>query len=624
MERPAAAQKLLKRASSAKSAILNLSTKSGEKVSIVAASLAQSLRQTNACVELSRSNARVGNALDCPSWALPAGIRNHAASSLDARAASVVFQDLPPAQPLVRWLKSAGRGSTGIRGILGVGSQPDFFDKASFVAFLEGLPSQTSLLVIFDSDDSVRWVRRHVAADQVRRLTFVRDRSPQLRAALLCLADYCLLPARSSVADKLESLDANSFNAQSRLNCVPVFHDLTDPILLAEDREKLRFKGRRLRLRLLEDSGLDQGFAPLNETAESVEQFLASTRAATSVKQPQKIVVAGHDFKFAQNILRELNSMSVAVEIDEWSGHGRHDEKRSKDLAAWADAVFCEWALGNVAWYTKNTPSTVRVTARFHMQERDAPFLNRIKYERLAGMIFVADHARQQVLRDFPLDPRRTILIPNTVETHEVPLLEGERDLKNVAFVGMVPHNKRIDLAYDTLEALRRLDSDYRLDVRGKLPADFDWMESRPVECNYYEQQGLRQRSSDALKESVHFEPYGDGLFEWYRLHGAVISTSSFEAFHYSLPEGAIQGAVPRSLAWPGADLMYPLSWLAPDPDSLAEIIHASTHSQESWASNSKTAREFVISRFDAAVVSKLVTQIITGTVGDEGVLTGN
>lgn len=60
---------------------------------------------------------------------------------------------------------------------------------------------------------------------------------------------------------------------------------------------------------------------------------------------------------------------------------------------------------------------------------------------------------------------------------------------------------------------------------------------------------------------------------EWYRQVGVALSTSDFESFHLTLADGAATGALPVSLNWPGADLIYPLTWLTGTTDEIVEAV---------------------------------------------------
>ena len=83
---------------------------------------------------------------------------------------------------------------------------------------------------------------------------------------------------------------------------------------------------------------------------------------------PDKILLAGHDLKFAEPIAKALESMGIEVLRDKWSNHSRHDMEQSLGLYNQADAVWCEWALGNVEWYS-NLEGNKPIFVRFHARE---------------------------------------------------------------------------------------------------------------------------------------------------------------------------------------------------------------------------------------------------------------
>ena len=53
--------------------------------------------------------------------------------------------------------------------------------------------------------------------------------------------------------------------------------------------------------------------------------------------------------------------MGLTVLVDKWKNHSAFDENKSKSLLEKADGIWCEWALGNVEWYTKNAPEKMPI-----------------------------------------------------------------------------------------------------------------------------------------------------------------------------------------------------------------------------------------------------------------------
>lgn len=100
-------------------------------------------------------------------------------------------------------------------------------------------------------------------------------------------------------------------------------------------------------------------------------------------------------------------------------------------------------------------------------------------------------------------------------------------------------------------------------------------MEKRPEEMAYYREQYARidRLNQEAGTEVVVFDPHGDDMADWYEQIGIVLSTSDFESFHLTLADGAASGGDAVSLAWDGADLIYPESMLFADVESMAVAL---------------------------------------------------
>jgi glycosyltransferase involved in cell wall biosynthesis len=326
---------------------------------------------------------------------------------------------------------------------------------------------------------------------------------------------------------------------------------------------------------------------------------------------PKNIVVAGHDLKFATGLIAELKAQGHRVIIDKWLDHNKHDEEQSQRMLAEADVIFCEWTLGNAVWYSKNKSSRQRLVTRLHLQEISRPFVKMVLYEAVDEVVFVGRHLLEVAVRDHSVPREISDVIPNAVDTV---LLRQEKTVDarfNLGFVGIVPARKRLDKALDVLSLLRTKDERYRLFIKGKRPEEFSWMANRPEEMSFYDEQYLRIETDPLLQGAVTFDAQGDDMAAWYRKIGVVLSLSDFESFHLTLPDGAASGALPASLAWPGADQIYPTSWLHADAVGLAEFI--GSLDDTSWAQAAKAAQDYAVSRFDSRRVLPALAAVILG-----------
>lgn len=330
----------------------------------------------------------------------------------------------------------------------------------------------------------------------------------------------------------------------------------------------------------------------------------------------KEIIVAGHDLKFAQGIIRALETKGHHVSIDRWHGHNQHDEARSKELLAKADIVFCEWTLGNTEWYSKNLMQHQRLVTRFHSQELFTVYPNRVDTSRLDNVIFVGKHIQNIAVRDHGIPPEKSTVIPNPVDCAGLDLNKTDDARFTLGMVGIVPAQKGVHRALDLLVLLRERDMRYRLRIKGKRPEEYSWMASRPEEMAYYDSQYQRIEEDPLLRGAVDFDGHGDDMVHWYQSIGVVLSLSEFESFHLTLADGAASGAVPAALAWPGADQIYPDNWLHPSVSEMAAYIRASTEASEVWRKNGSESRSWVAEHFSE---TRVVSTISAAILGDSG-----
>lgn len=328
--------------------------------------------------------------------------------------------------------------------------------------------------------------------------------------------------------------------------------------------------------------------------------------------RPRRVLIASHDLKFARPVLDALELAGHQVRVDHWSGHARHDPAKSATLLAWADTVWCEWTLGNAVWYSNRIGRHQRLVTRMHLQEAATNFPAAVQWNAVDRCIFVAEHVRRKIQLDTAISDAQGLVIPNMVTIPEIKLNGDPARRFRLGLVGMVPSRKGLHMALDVLTELRSLDERFTLSLRGRLPEEYEWMEKRPTEKSYFDRAFERIEADPRLGKAVEFSPFGSDMSSWYERIGVVLSTSDFESFHYTIPDGAVHGALPRLLAWPGADLLYPTHWMQASPRALANDIHCSTRDEREWLLETTRARDFICRTYAAdRVVPALVSEIL-------------
>ena len=308
-----------------------------------------------------------------------------------------------------------------------------------------------------------------------------------------------------------------------------------------------------------------------------------------------RVVVAGYDLKFIDGVLRKLAMLDECeLRVDEWAKLGTPRGKPDFAARNWADVVICEWCGANAVWYSRHKRRGQRLIVRLHRFEITTEFPYAVEFDAVDQFITVSPKYQQVVrkeLSELPAD--RVVKIPNYADasTFERGKLAGAH--LHLGMVGMTPKLKRLDVALDILEEVRRHDDRFALFVKGRLPWEVDWLWRLPEERKYYRNVMRRVQNSPSLAGAVTFDPFGWDVANWLRKIGTVLSTSDAEAFQVAPLEGMMSGSVGIVLPWDGADGLYPETAVAPDVRSAAVRILEMADPQV-WTGRSRAARHGV------------------------------
>jgi glycosyltransferase involved in cell wall biosynthesis len=175
----------------------------------------------------------------------------------------------------------------------------------------------------------------------------------------------------------------------------------------------------------------------------------------------------------------------------------------------------------------------------------------------------------------------------------------------------MVDMRKRVDLALDVLEELRRDDDRYQLFVKSGMPWELWWVWQHQEQRSHYFEAFRRVQRSPLLRGAVVFDDGGPDVPAWLRRIGFVLSTSDAESFHMAPAEGMASRAVPVIRHWPGAETIYDASWIKENPSEMAASI-AALSSPEAWEDARQTAHQ-QIRAFDLGTVAESMLRLIRG-----------
>ncbi|MGA4494158.1 glycosyltransferase family protein [Vreelandella venusta] len=286
-----------------------------------------------------------------------------------------------------------------------------------------------------------------------------------------------------------------------------------------------------------------------------IRQWLKEAPKAPEPKAKTRVLVAGHDLKFFTLLQKKLEATGrFEFLTDQWQGHNKHDEAKSRALLEQADVIFCEWCLGNLKWYSHNKRPHQRLVARFHLQERELPYVAEANWDNIDHISYVSEFIRREGQKTFGFPFEKTSVIPNLLDESKFTPKKKTGDARyTLGIIGVAPARKRIDRALDLLEALLEEDDRYCLRVKGKHPLDYGWLLKREDELDYYRNVFERINSNPKLRHKVIFDPAGDDVNDWFTMVGFILSPSDFESFHMAIGEGMLTGAMPIIWDWDGA-----------------------------------------------------------------------
>jgi glycosyltransferase involved in cell wall biosynthesis len=297
---------------------------------------------------------------------------------------------------------------------------------------------------------------------------------------------------------------------------------------------------------------------------DEIRLWLKDVPKAPVPKTKTRVLVAGHDLKFFGLLQKKLEATGQFEFLtDQWQGHDQHDEAKSRALLEQADVIFCEWCLGNLKWYSHNKRPHQRLVARFHLQERELPYVAEANWDNIDHISYVSEFIRREGQKAFGFPFEKTSVIPNLLDESKFTPKKKTGDARyTLGIIGVAPARKRLDRALDLLEALLEEDDRYCLRVKGKHPLDYGWLLKREDELAYYRNVFERINSNPKLRHKVIFDPPGDDVNDWFTMVGFILSPSDFESFHIAIGEGMLTGAMPIIWPWDGAAEIWGKKWI--------------------------------------------------------------
>lgn len=308
-----------------------------------------------------------------------------------------------------------------------------------------------------------------------------------------------------------------------------------------------------------------------------------------------RVLIAGHKLDFFAPIAAMLRDRGHLVAEDRWRGRERHDEASSRELLDWADVIVCEFCLGNAIWYAQHKRPGQRLVVHFHRFELDTDYPAELAVDAVDHVAFAGPHIRDAAIERFGWPPERCLYVANGVDVERYDRPKRDGAAHTLGLLGYHRRLKRLDLALDVLEDLRREDRRFRLLAKGPDPETIWWVWKHDRE--YFEQLYARIEDSEHLDGAVRFDGYDDRVAEWLTGVGFILSTSDVESFHLAAAEGAASGAVPLVRRREGAAEIFTDRWVFDSPQAMAafaaELVRSGRWPEEGVAASRHIEREY-------------------------------
>ena len=248
-----------------------------------------------------------------------------------------------------------------------------------------------------------------------------------------------------------------------------------------------------------------------------------------------------------------------------------NNNKEIEDTVHWADVVWIEWA-NELAIALTNHPTLLdgkHIICRLHSYEALAGFVQKVKWEKIDDLIFVAKHIKDIVLQQDPSLPGKVtniLIIPNGVNLDKFVFRDRSKG-KNLAYLGHINYKKGPMLLLHAFRELLQADTKYRLFIAG------DFQDAR---YQLYFNQMIKEMD---LAKNIQFDGWVDDVPHWLENKHYIVCTSVLEGHPVSLMEAMACGLKPVIHNFVGARDIYPEKYLWNTIPEFCQILTSDDYS---------------------------------------------
>jgi glycosyltransferase involved in cell wall biosynthesis/ubiquinone/menaquinone biosynthesis C-methylase UbiE len=256
------------------------------------------------------------------------------------------------------------------------------------------------------------------------------------------------------------------------------------------------------------------------------------------------------------------------------------NQEEIRMVLAESDIVWVEWAT-KIAVQVSMMPRKGKLIVRLHSFEAFDNFPQKIAWENIDDVIFVANHIKDIAVSRVPSLHKKTRLhiIENSVDLDNFQFNNHSRGSK-LAFVGAIRHAKNLPFLLQCFKAAYDMDSSLSLHIAG------DYMDTSSAlevnELNVYIKHIINKLN---LLNSVIFYGQVKDISGWLKDKDYIISTSIRESTAVNLLEAMAMGLKPVIHNFPAAEELYPKKYIFSDIEEFKQIIFSDDYSSEEYRS---------------------------------------
>jgi glycosyltransferase involved in cell wall biosynthesis len=267
-------------------------------------------------------------------------------------------------------------------------------------------------------------------------------------------------------------------------------------------------------------------------------------------------------------ILDPMGNKFAAMIADYFTAQGYEtkllDNQHLSDAIKWPDVVLSLWANEALATLTGQGGDLPPIISYLRSYEMLTPqLMNAIQWEKVSGMIFVADHIQELTNEKWK---EKVANVPQTVINNFVRIKDYEFNDSgpgnDLCYIGYLNHKKGLELLWQCVDRLVKINPKTRLHVAGSY---------QEVRFMVYTEHLLKEMG---LTDNVIFHDWVKDIPEFLTDKSFVISTSPWEGCPNNIIEAMACGVKPLVHNWRGSKELFGSEFVFNTIDEMEAIIN--------------------------------------------------